>query len=60
MKKIVTTILLTLGLTFGLMSVSQAEVNLSANGAQSPTTVQADTVSAWGWGWCKHKWWCKD
>jgi len=54
MKKIITTILLTLGLTFGLMSVSQAGITPSANGLQS--TVQAETVSAWGWGWCKHHW----
>jgi len=60
MKKLITTLLLTLGLTFGLISVGQANINSSVNGVQ--TTVQADTASAWGWGWgwCKHKWWCKD
>ncbi|VAW67127.1 hypothetical protein MNBD_GAMMA08-1583 [hydrothermal vent metagenome] len=56
MKKIITTVLLTLGLAFGLMSVSQAGITSSANGLQS--TIQTDAVSAWSWGWCEHKWWC--
>jgi len=58
MKKLITTILLTIGLTFGLMSVGQAGTSVSVSDSQP--TMQADTVSAWGWGWCKHKWWCKD